>query len=298
MKESTDSPTLPSNSEPARPAAPADKDLIAHCIQFMADKEDIKTLFENTPMRYRANDSYKKRAEEFLKFPELLSIDRVRETLREKWKKNEDRKGTIDFHIANLKSEKLAGHDWYKAMPSTLHRKFQDLVRECTSLDEYLAQGNNIVKHEYFMTATHDICEYRIIEEFEDDVIPPTQDKSVSDFVFKGIPYDLKVTTIKSNPEKWKQKAGRMTLDEKKQLALELYGKADSERMRKDAEQCSHNWGLNRMYYVVRDQDKWLKEPEDTIQYLLKGLKNEDNFFKLEVGKKQKYRVRVCLVEQ
>ena len=292
MKKSTDSPALPSNPEPARPAAPTDKDRIAHCIEFMADKEDIKTLFENTPMHYGPNDSYKNLAEEFLKFPDLLSIGRVRETLRKKWEKNEDRKETIDFHIANLKSGKLAGHDWYKAMPSTLHRKFQDLVRECTSLDEYLAQGNNIVKHEYFMTATHDICEYRIIEGFEDDVIPPTQDKSVSDFVFKGIPYDLKVTTY---PNDWVTKDGESPLEKKMRLAKKLYGKADSLRTRKKANQCKFNWGHNRMYYVVGDQDKWLKNPKGTIQYLLEGLKDEANFFELDVGE---YRVQVCLVEQ
>lgn len=272
-------------------------DLIAHCIQFMADKEDIETLFENTPMRHRPTDSYEQSAEEFLKHPDSLSIDRVRSLLRVRWTAKRGATRVEDL-LANLKSGMLEGHDWHKARPSMLHLSIQNMVRDCLAgtlgLADYLSKGTDIIKHEYFMTAIHDVCETSIIRDLP-DVIPPTRQRSVSDFVLDDIPYDLKVTTITSNPEKWKEKAGRMTLDDKKQLAKELYEGADSERMRKQAEQCRHNWGLNRMYYVVGDQGKWLKDPEGTVRYLLEGVRNKDNFFEIDVGE---YRVRICLVEQ
>lgn len=311
MRKSTDSPTLPSNPEPARPAAPTEKDLIEHCIQFMADKEDIKKLFDKNGIQIPSKDTYKVLAEEAGNC-ETLHIEDIRSMLRDQWM--EKRKSfRMNDLLANLKSGELEGHDWHKTRPSSLHLSIQDMVRNCFdekfSLSDYLSKGMDIIKHEYFMTAIHDICEVLIVRGFS-DVIPPTRKKSVSDFVFDGIPYDLKVTTIKSNPEKWKQKAGRMTLDDKKQLAQELYDRADSKRMRKDAEQCRHNWGLNRMFYVVGDQDKWLKDPEGTVQYLLEGLDDRNNFFEMEVeehkkgrkGRKnrilRKYRVQVCLVEQ
>ena len=201
----------------------------------------------------------------------------------------------LERHIAHLQSGLLAGHNWHGARPSMLHLSIQDRVRECCSgnisLEEYMAIGTDIIRHEYFMVASHDICETSIIQSFP-SVIPPIGSKSLSDFVFDGIPYDLKLTT---HPDSWKPFAGNMSLEQKKQLAFELYEGADSERMRADAEKCRHNWGLNRMYYIVNDQDKWLNDPRGTVQYLLDNLCDSSNYFDIEV---QGYIIHICLIEQ
>ncbi len=151
--------------------------------------------------------------------------------------------------------------------------------------------GTDIIRHEYFMVATHDICETSIIQAFP-SVIPPIGSKSVSDFVFDGIPYDLKLTT---HPDSWKPLAGQMNLEQKKQLAFELYERADSERMREEAKKCRNYWGLNRMYYIVNDQDKWLNDPRGTVQYLLDSLCDTSNFFDIVV---HGFTIHICLIEQ
>ena len=159
------------------------------------------------------------------------------------------------------------------------------------SLEEYLSIGTDIVRHEYFMVASHDICETSLIQSFP-SVIPPIGNKSVTDFVFENVPYDLKIT---SHPDAWKPFAGRMTVEDKKRLALELYEGADSERMRKVAEECKHNWGLNRMYYIVNEQDKWLSDPRGTVQFFLDSVCDTSNYFDIFV---HGYAIHICLIEQ
>lgn len=160
-----------------------------------------------------------------------------------------------------------------------------------SSLEDYLAIGSDIFKHEYFMVATHDICESSIILS-DESVIPPIGNKSISDFVYDGIPYDLKVS---SHPAEWKDRAGRMTIEEKKALAIELYEGADSERIREDAARCRHNWGLNRMYYLVAEQDIWLNDPQSAIDFLIAQLDDPDNCFEINVHGLD---IHVCFVEQ
>lgn len=65
--------------------------------------------------------------------------------------------------------------------------------------------------------------------------------------------------------------------------------------MRKMAEGCRHNWGLNRMYYLVSDQDKWLSDPEGVVGYLLNNLNSKDNCFDIEV---HGFNIHICMVEQ
>ncbi|MBR6457067.1 MAG: hypothetical protein IKS71_00580 [Bacteroidales bacterium] len=194
-----------------------------------------------------------------------------------------------------MRSGRLKGHNWHGARPSFLHLSIQDWVRECStgsiSLDQYLELGTDIIRHEYFMVATHDICETSIIQYFP-SVIPPNRSKSVTDFVFDGIPYDLKLTTHQYD---WKSVAGKMTLDEKKKLAFELYKGADVERMRAKAYLCRNNWGLNRLYYVVNDQDKWLQDPLGTVQFLLDNLCDSANYFDIEV---HGLKVHIGFIEQ
>ena len=113
----------------------------------------------------------------------------------------------------------------------------------------------------------------------------------MTDFIFDDIPYDLKITT---HPDAWKPIAGKMTQEDKKKLALELYKGADSKRVRKIAEKCRHNWGLNRMYYIVSDQDKWMDDPMGTVRYLIDNLSDVTNFFDIEV---HGFNIHICMVE-
>ena len=266
------------------------RDLVSHCIEFMSNKDDIISLLASKGVRYPANPSFKKLALAYENQPDSISVDEIRSLFRSKWTPC-----NYDRHIKHLESGLLKGHNWHGARPSMLHLSLQDRVRECCdgrlSLEEYLSLGTDIVKHEYFMVASHDICETSIIQEF-DSVIPPIGNKSVTDFVFDGIPYDLKIT---SHPDNWKNKAGRMTVEEKRTLTFELYEGADSERMRKMAEGCKHNWGLNRMYYIVNDQDKWLEDPRGVVRYLIDNLCDANNYFDIEV---HGFQIHICLVEQ
>lgn len=269
---------------------PLQNDLIAHCIEFMSNKEVVVPLLREHGIQVRKSLSYKELAQEYEKNPDALSVDEICKTFRNHWSPCD-----LERHVMLLQSGLLEGHNWHGARPSMLHLSIQERVRECCSgeisLEEYLEMGTDIIRHEYFMVATHDICESSIIQSIP-SVIPPIGSKSLSDFVFDDIPYDLKLTT---HPEPWKPLAGKMSLEQKMQLAFELYEGADSERMRANAEKCRHNWGLNRMYYVVNDQDKWLNDPLGTIQYLLDNLCDTSNFFDINV---LGYRIHICLIEQ
>ena len=175
-------------------------------------------------------------------------------------------KPNLDFHIQNLKSGKLIGHDWHGAMPSMLHLSLQERVRDCIqgkiSFDQLIKIGSDIMKHEYFMVAAHDLAESTSINHFNDS-IPPTSNKSISDFVFKGIPYDLKNT----NPIMGLSKA-QINLNKKEVIESLLRG-ADILRLRQQAKKTINNWGLNRFYLIVEDQKRWLIEPEILLDQLI-----------------------------
>ena len=269
--------------------SPIHKDLIAHCIEFMSNKTDVCSLLKVKGVKYPSNPSYKKLADVYEANSNAISIDDIRNVFREKW-----HPCNMDLHISHLKSGLLKGHSWHGARPSMLHLSIQEKVRDCCdgrlSLEEFLSLGSDVIKHEYFMVASHDICETSIIQSFP-SVIPPIGDKSVTDFIFDDIPYDLKITT---HPDAWKPIAGKMTQEDKKKLALELYKGADSDRIRKIAEKCRHNWGLNRMYYIVSDQDKWMDDPMGTVRYLIDNLSDGTNFFDIEV---HGFNIHICMVE-
>ena len=265
-------------------------DLVSHCIEYMSNKVDICNLLKSKGMKCSSSWTYKKLALLYEEKPDAVSIEEIRDLFRNKWKPC-----NIDRHLRHLESGLLKGHSWHGASPSILHLSIQDKVRKCCygilSLEEFLSIGSDITKHEYFMVASHDICETAIVQNFP-LVIPPIGNKSVTDFIYDGVPYDLKIT---SHPDEWKHLAGKMTLEEKKSLAFELYKGADSDRMRKMAEGCRHNWGLNRMYYLVSDQDKWLSDPEGVVGYLLNNLNSKDNCFDIEV---HGFNIHICMVEQ
>lgn len=270
--------------------SPIQRDLISHCIEFMSNKDVIRPFLEQHGIKALKSYSYKDLALSYENNPDAITVDEICTEFRRVWTPCD-----VDRHISHLTSGLLDGHDWRGARPSMLHLSLQDRVRECCegsiSLEEFLSIGSDIVKHEYFMVASHDICETAIIQAFP-SVIPPIGIKSVTDFVFDDVPYDLKIT---SHPDARKALAGRMSVDEKKALAFELYEGADSERMRKMAEGCKHNWGLNRMYYIVNDQNKWLDDPRGVIAYLIDNLCDASNFFDIVV---HGFTINICLIEQ
>lgn len=265
-------------------------DLVSHCIEYMSNKVDICNLFKSKGMKCSSSWTYKKLALLYEEKPDAVSLEEIRDLFRNKWKPC-----NIDRHLRHLESGLLKGHSWHNASPSILHLSIQDKVRKCCdgilSLEEFLSIGSDITKHEYFMVASHDICETAIVQNFP-LVIPPIGSKSISDFIYDGIPYDLKVT---SHTDAWKSVAGKMTRDDKIKLALELFRGVDSGRIRKMAEKCKHNWGLNRMYYLVSNSELWHSDPQGVVGYLLDNLPDQDNYFDIEV---HGFNIHICMVEQ
>lgn len=265
-------------------------ELLSHCVEFMCPKDIIIPFLREHGIQASTNCTYKELGESMMSVEQTGILSELTQYFRRNWIPAD-----TERHIAHLTSGMLQGHDWHRAAPSMLHRSLQNYVRKCCegsiSLEKYLGIGTDIVRHEYFMVATHDICETAIIRSNE-TAIPSIRKGSITDFVFNGIPYDLKVTR---HPEEWLSCAGSMDIGQKMEVAFRLYSRADSARIRKEAESCRNNWGLNRMYFLVSEQDRWLSEPERIISYLLEELRNPDNFFQLEI---YGYPVRICLIEQ
>ena len=239
-----------------------DLDLIKFCIRHMCSKEHIYKLYSEKGIKFKTADSYEKLSEHINKSNiELFSVKKFTELSRSMWKHSD-----LDFHIDNLKSGKLSGHDWHGAMPSMLHLSLQDRVRDCIqgkiNIDQLITIGSDIMKHEYFMVAAHDLAEAKIINHFK-DAIPPTSNKSISDFVFNGIPYDLKNT----NPIMGFSKE-QINNNKEEVIQLLLKG-ADISRIREQAKRTLNNWGLNRFYFIVHDQNRWLIEPEKLLEELV-----------------------------
>ena len=246
--------------------------LVAHFIEHMLSKQNAQDFLRHFCVPFKSTDSLKKLAGAYMDHSDKVSYEDACACARGIWTGTD-----MDLHIKNLKSGLLVGHSWHKASPSFLHRCLQDKVRDYSKgkiqLKELLDIGRDIMKHEYFMTATHDLCESAIISHFQ-DTVPPKKSKSITDFIFKCVPVDLKVTCY---PEKknegdidWSLIAGNLTLEQKKELLTQLYGAADSERLQKNANKCQNNWGFNRMYVLVKNQEDWLNDPEAVIAKILK----------------------------
>jgi hypothetical protein len=228
----------------------------------MCSKEHIYKIYSEKSIKFKTTDSYEKLSEYVnASNIELFSIEDFTKLSRSMWKHTD-----LDFHIQNLKSGKLNGHDWHGAMPSMLHLSLQDRVRDCIqgkiNIDQLITIGSDIMKHEYFMVAAHDLAEATIINHFKDS-IPPTSNKSISDFVFKGIPYDLKNT----NPIMGFSK--EEINKNKEEVIQTLLKGADISRIREQAKRTLNNWGLNRFYFIVQDQNRWLNEPEKLLEELV-----------------------------
>lgn len=235
-------------------------ELIGFCLEYMASHYHLDQLMDLNGIRIRTSDSYTKRAGRFFADGESqIPLEALTQSFRERWRPCPQAQ-----HFDNLKSGKLQGHSWHKMMPSNLHLRFQGMVRECVdgqmTLDDLLDVGTDIARHEYFMVATHDLIETAIIQTF-DDAIPPSRDKSLADFVFRGVPYDLKNTNYLPD---WTK---AQVLASKQAVATELISGADTNRLRADAKK--HRWGSNRFFVLVEDQDRWLNEPEALIAELM-----------------------------
>lgn len=241
-----------------------DKELIKYCIQYMSTIGYTRYLFDIYKIEYRKSDSLRRLAERYYQSENTtLTLKYIRDFFRSNWKPSPQ-----NLHISNLKSNQLVGHSWHGAMPSMLHLSMQNKVRDHIdgklSLNDLIIVGSDIMKHEYFMVCVHDLCETMIIQEFP-NTIPPIGKKSISDFIFNDIPYDLKITNY--FPGHTRQTVNANKID----IVQHLLAGADILRIREQAKKTLNNWGLNRFYVLVEDQDRWIKEPET----LLEELKNE-----------------------
>lgn len=260
-----------------------EKQLIEHCLNAMMSTEQIQEMLKE--YGYNAKGNKSGIIDAALNECGKLNINSLTKYLRDKWTPT-----NIQTHIDNMKSGKLKGHDWHGAMPSSLHLSLQNKVRECVdgllSIDKLIEIGADIMKHEYFMVAQHDIIETSIISHFK-NTIPPIVSRSITDFVFKDIPVDLKVTGFPDKPEKWQKRAKidkKLTEEEKICLIKDLYERADKDRMRKQAQKTVNNWGLNRMYIIIKNQDEWFKDPESIVGKVIKELEKTEKPYNVTVN--------------
>lgn len=254
-----------------------DKDVIKYCIQYMSTIGYTQNLFDIYKIKYRKSDNLTKLAERYYKSENItFSLEDLRIFHRNNWKPTPKL-----LHFSNLKSNQLVGHSWHGAMPSMLHLSMQNKVRDHIdgklSLNDLITIGSDIMKHEYFMVCVHDLCETMIIQEFP-NTIPPIGKKSISDFVFNNIPYDLKITNYFSGNT-------RQTVNKNKiDIVNQLLAGADILRIREQAKKTLNNWGLNRFYILVEDQDRWIKEPESLLQELKNEVARLGTPIKVKIG--------------
>ncbi len=224
----------------------------------MSKKDLIWDLYSRHNIAYKKTDSYEKLANRLDSYDEPpFDVNHLRNYFRSKWDPC-----PRDFHIENLQSGQLQGHSWHGAMPSMLHLSLQNKVRDCIAgnldLEELIEIGANIMKHEYFMVAAHDLLESEIIRNFP-NTIPPIGNRSISDFVLNGVPYDLKNTNYFDDWEK------SSVNQNKKEVTDILFRDADVARLRKQAQKSLNGWGLNRFYVMVEDQSRWILNPEGIL---------------------------------
>jgi hypothetical protein len=236
--------------------------LVCYCLRHMSSKEHIHNLYQQAAISYKQNDSYERLVKRFSDAESsMINLSIVKNYHRKNW-----RPAPKELHLTNLKTGLLRGHNWHGAMPSMLHLSLQKKVREHIkgnlSINELISIGADVMKHEYFMVCVHDLCETVIIEDNK-NIIPPIGNKSISDFVFDGMPYDLKITNYFSGHTK------DFVNNNKQFVAEKLLSGADVQRIRIQAKKTINNWGLNRFYVLVEDQDRWIEDPEEVLSELI-----------------------------
>jgi hypothetical protein len=243
-----------------------DYDLVCYCLRHMTSKEHIHILYEQAGINYKQSDSYEK----LVKRLGDAKSNTINLSIIKNYHRNIWEPAPKGLHLTNLKTGLLKGHNWHGAMPSMLHLSLQNKVREHIqgnlSINELINIGADIMKHEYFMVCVHDLCETAIIEN-NPSAIPPIGSKSISDFVFNGIPYDLKITNYFGGQTKAFVNINKQT------VAEQLLSGADVQRIREQAKKTINNWGLNRFYFLVEDQDRWIKDPEEVLSELINEVK-------------------------
>ena len=285
-----------------------DNKLAKYCLEHMASSDQLKNLLKSLDETKSRAGTKKELAEKIVdSINGENPIDFVRKKFREQWSAfSEWSPEKIDNIVRVLKGENgdsLKNASWHKASPSSLHRTLQCHARALMdgskedgspkSLSEFLDFGKDIIKQEYLMTARHDLIEDRIVKEFE-DLIPEIGKTSLSDFVFAGVPFDLKVTTYK---DAWRGKAGNLSKDDKTSLARDYFEDGDKGRTRKEDED---GYGLNRIFVLIKDDNRWLDNPTGKLDELIKQMKEAEKGGPLKVnvkvGKGKEERTIKCLV--
>jgi hypothetical protein len=260
------------NSEMSR----KDYDLVHFCLRHMTSKEHIHIIFNQAGIKYKQSDSYEKLV---LRLKESnndsIDLNKIRNYFRNVWEP-----APKELHIENLKKGILKGHSWHGAMPSMLHLSMQNKVRDHIdgklNIEELISIGADIMKHEYFMVCVHDLCETSIIQNCQ-DTIPPIGSKSISDFVLNGIPYDLKITNYFQNHTK------QTVNSNKSEVVKQLLAGADVLRLREQAKKTINNWGLNRFYVLVENQERWFRDPEGVLEELVDETRKNREPLKIEI---------------
>lgn len=241
------------------------EDIIEYCLRFMMSKESIGEFLEGKGIDFDIT-TFEKTAKTLKNSDKIkINLNELRQFTRSKWMGTD-----VEFHIKNLNSGLLRGHDWHGSMPSFLHLSLQKKVREAImnmdEIESLLEVGTDIMKQEYFIVATHDLCETTIIISNEDS-IPSIKQMGVSDFIFKEIPYDLKNSGV---PNGW-------SFEQAKENPIEfvesLMEGADTERLRKQAQNSINNWGLNRFYVILKNVDDWIGKSKEILEKIKKESK-------------------------
>lgn len=253
------------------------EDLIEYFFRFMISKETRIKFLEERGIDLNTKNMSTAAAAHFLRSSQECNITlaQLRDFARKNWQMPD-----TGYYVQNLKSGLLKGHDWHGAMPSFLHLSFQNKVRQCCghsfTLEEYIEMGKHIALQEFFIVVTHDLCESQVINSIS-NTIPSIANKGVSDFIFEEIPYDLKNSSLPTG-WLWEDAKGKVL-----EFAKSLYLGADTERLRKQAENSINDWGLNRFYVIVRDIEKWISEPEWILGKLTEECKKLGEPIKFEI---------------
>lgn len=246
--------------------------IIQYFVHYMSQQSFIHKYFEENGIKYNKSDTYAKLARN--NKIENIDLSDFTINIRNSWKEC-----PVNFHLNNLQSGLLKGHSWHGARASFLHMSLQEKVRECIDgkydINYLLNIGTDIIKHEYFMVATHDLCESTIIKNFH-KCIPSLRKKSISDFIFEGLPYDLKNTNPIDGVTKKNYK------NQKVKIIQSLFEGADNLRNRKQAIQSYNDWGYNRFYIIVENQERWLSSPQEILDELVYECKEIKEPIKIE----------------
>jgi hypothetical protein len=124
-----------------------------------------------------------------------------------------------------------------------------------------LAQGRDILAHEYFIVAVADLTEARFVEHH--GATPSIISRGVADLVYRDLPFDVKNTAI---PTGWSADAIERN---PAAFAASMLQGADPGRHRSPADHPDLNgWGFNRIFVVTADENRWLRDIDGLLEEL------------------------------